>query len=136
MLFRVRIKTYIMKNQLLYLTFFLFIISVGCLKDKIINHSIVGKWTWIKTYYGFTNYTETYKDRGYKFEILFDDYYYYEYKDDNLLRKMQYDFLVKADSNMYVKYENGLEEIINYSKDTLLLYYYLGEGSLAYDIRK
>ena len=49
---------------------------------------------------------------------------------------MQYDLVVKADSSMYVKYENGLEEIISYSKDTLLLYYYQGEGSLAYYTRK
>ncbi|MBK6543723.1 MAG: hypothetical protein IPO78_13225 [Saprospiraceae bacterium] len=125
-----------MKKQLFYLIFFIFIISDSCEKDKIINKSIIGKWTWIKTYYGFTNSTETYKDRGYNFEILFDDYYYYEYKDNNLLSKMQYDLVVKADSSMYVKYENGLEEIISYSKDTLLLYYYQGEGSLAYYTRK
>lgn len=49
---------------------------------------------------------------------------------------MQYDLIVKPDSNMYVKYEDGSEEIISYKKDTLLLYYYFGEGSLAYYIRK
>jgi hypothetical protein len=118
---------------------FLYLISlfsISCEKDKITNQSIIGKWSWIKTFYGFTNYTETYKDRKYKFEIQFDDYYFYEYKDNIISRKQQYDLIVKQDSNMYITYENGLEQIISYSKDTLLLYNYQGEGSLSYYIRK
>lgn len=69
------------------MTSIIFIISNSCQKDKIITNSIIGNWTWIKTYYGFTNYTETYKDRGYKLEIHFDDYYYYEYINNNLKKK-------------------------------------------------
>ncbi len=125
-----------MKVQLFFITFILFMINVGCEKDKLSKHSIIGKWTWVKTYYGFTNYTETYKNREANFEILFDDNYYYEYKNNFLIRKMQYDLLVKEDHNMSVLYENGIEEKISYNKDTLLLYYYEGEGSLAYYTKK
>lgn len=118
---------------------FLYLISlfsISCEKDKITNQSIIGKWTWIKTFYGFTNYTETYKNPKYKLEIQFDDYYFYEYIDNSLSQKQQYDLIVKKDGIMYISYENGLEEIIRYSKDTLLLYNYQSEGSLSYYIRK
>ena len=118
---------------------FLYLISlfsISCEKDKITNQSIIGKWTWIKTFYAFTNYTETYKNRKYKLEIQFDDYYFYEYIDNSLSQKQQYDLIVKKDGIMYIAYENGLEEIIRYSKDTLLLYNYQSEGSLSYYIRK
>ncbi len=118
---------------------FLYLISlfsISCEKDKITNQSIIGKWTWIKTFYGFTNYTDTYKNRKYKLEIQFDDYYFYEYIDNSLSQKQQYDLIVKKDGIMYISYENGLEEIIRYSKDTLLLYNYQSEGSLSYYIRK
>ncbi|HUN15979.1 MAG TPA: hypothetical protein PK622_04180 [Saprospiraceae bacterium] len=118
---------------------FLYLISlfsISCEKDKITNQSIIGKWTWIKTFYGFTNYTETYKNRKYKLEIQFDDYYFYEYIDNSLSQKQQYDLIVKKDGIMYISYENGLEEIISHSKDTLLLYNYQSEGSLSYYIRK
>lgn len=110
--------------------------SISCEKDKITNQSIIGKWTWIKTFYWFTNYTETYKNPKYKLEIQFDDYYFYEYIDNSLSQKQQYDLIVKKDGIMYISYENGLEEIIRYSKDTLLLYNYQSEGSLSYYIRK
>ena len=128
-----------MKGQLYCLIIFILVISASCEKDKILDQTILGKWAWVKTYYGFTNYTATYKDRGYSFDILFDDYYYIEFKDNIPFRKMQYDLVIKQDTiktNMYVRYEDGVEQNICFIKDTLLLFNWMGEGSLEYYIRK
>ena len=111
----------------------------GCEKEKITNHSVLGNWNWVKTYYGFTNFYDTPKTTGLKRELSFDDYYFSEFINNILVKREQYDLIIKKDTiitNMYLKFESGFEQNISFSGDTLLLFNWLGEGSLEYYIRK
>ena len=111
----------------------------GCEKEKITNHSVLGNWNWVKTYYGFTNFYDTQKTTGLKRELSFDDYYFSEFINNILVKREQYDLIIKKDTiitNMYLKFESGFEQNISFSGDTLLLFNWLGEGSLEYYIRK
>lgn len=115
------------------------LISSGCEEEIIINQSVLGEWKWIKTFYGFTNFTSTPKTSGFKREVSFDDYYYSEFINDSLVEKIQYDLIIKEDTiitNMYLKFENGFEQNISFKGDTLLLFDWMGESSSEYYLRK
>lgn len=115
------------------------LLNIGCEKEKITTRSVIGNWNWVKTYYGFTNSNDTPKTTGLTRELTFDDYYLSEFINNILVKKEQYDLLIKKDTiltNMYLKFESGFEQNIGFRGDTLVLFNWIGESSLEYYVRK
>ena len=104
----------------------LFSVMTSCDEDCSTPETVIGEWTWVKSYGGLAGHTITPESEGYTKHLVIEDHFYKEYINDSLVHSTQYDLRYDPDSLFGTPYliwfDTGGTFTYNHEGDKLEIY--------------